>query len=229
MRSDEARGRAVELARHPDAPQITRRDFVDGTLIGSGGALLSMASPGALRDAAAQTVKWPITGRDESWTGPGGPGDYATSNGDTHQVVNDAHGALRNRDYDRALRAAIDTGESGDAIVIGCGISGLSAAWVLFNFLQSGVIGYVRQTLDGLDSTDWMYLASFPGGHAGTARHFLTKVVLAAIEGEYRMADILNGRVRWDQLDKTNEPVRMRPSATWSRSGTMAPPAAASH
>ena len=33
-------------------------------------------------------------------------------------------------------------------------------------------------------------------------------------QGEYRMADILNSPVQWDQLDKPNEPVRMRLSST---------------
>ena len=43
-----------------------------------------------------------------------------------------------------------------------------------------------------MDPTDEIYLASFPGGHAGTARHFLKKIIPAALQGEYRMADILN-------------------------------------
>src|SRR5690606_26701556 len=98
---------------------------------------------------------------------------------------------------------------------MGCGLGAdVISAYSALNFLQPGVIGYVRQSLDGIDPTDSMYLASFPGGHAGTARHFLKKVMPAAIEGEYCMADVLNGRVRWDQLDKANEPVRMRLSST---------------
>ena len=36
----------------PEA-DITRRDFVGGTLLGAGAALLGMASPGAIRSAAA--------------------------------------------------------------------------------------------------------------------------------------------------------------------------------
>ena len=31
----------------PEKPEITRRDFVGGTLVGTGSALLAMASPGA--------------------------------------------------------------------------------------------------------------------------------------------------------------------------------------
>ena len=391
---------------------ITRRDFVGGTLVGSGAALLAMASPSAMRSAAAQTVPAPMTGLGPEWTGPGGIGDYARSNGNTHEVVNAAHASLRNQQYDRALKAAIDTGERPDFVVVGCGMAGLSACWALrkgrpdgtvlmldqhpifggeakqneflvdgvhltapqgstgivvpfnrakeagmwtpfaaelgfpdefvyqkatglsreilvpedawtpmhigwersdtgfyyeghgwvrnpwrdgfrhapisadakqalvdlelyrtpprrddwepwldsmtyqqfltdvagvdpaalpevlrylnpqtaamgcglgadvisaysaFNFLQPGVNGYYRYLTGGVDPTDDIYLASFPGGHAGTARHFLKKILPAALKGEYRMADILNSPVQWDRLDRKNEPVRMRLSST---------------
>ena len=108
---------------------ITRRDFVGGTLVGAGSALLGMASPGAVRTARAQTIPTSMTGLGPEWTGPGGIGDYARSNGNTHEVVNAAHGGIRNQAFDKALRAAIDTGESLDAIVVGCGMAGLSACW----------------------------------------------------------------------------------------------------
>ena len=70
-----------------------------------------------------------MTGLGPEWTGPGGIGDYARSNGNTAEVVNAAHGGIRNQEFDKALRAATDTGERLDAIVIGCGMSGLSACW----------------------------------------------------------------------------------------------------
>jgi len=38
-------------------------------------------------------------------------------------------GAIRNQEFDRALRAASDTGEHPDVVIIGCGIAGLSACW----------------------------------------------------------------------------------------------------
>ena len=37
--------------------------------------------------------------------------------------------AFATRQLDKALRAATDTGESLDAIVVGCGMAGLSACW----------------------------------------------------------------------------------------------------
>ncbi len=393
-------------------PSITRRDFVGGTLVGAGTALLGMAAPGALETAAAQTVPSKMTGLGPQWTGPGGIGDYARSNGNTHEVVNAAHGAIRNQQFDPMLRMAADTGETPDVVIVGCGMAGLSACWAYrkgrpdgrvlmldqhpifggeakqnefevdgyhltapqgatgivvpfsrakdagmwthfaadlgfpeefvyqkptglsrdilvpedawspmhvawersdtgfyyegtgwvknpwrdgfrhapipesarkallemelfrtpprradwerwldsmtyqqflldvmgiapadlpqvvkylnpvtaamgcglgadvisaysaYNFLQPGVLGYYRYATGGIDPTDDIYLASFPGGHAGTARHFLKKIIPAALKGEYRMADILNSPVQWDQLDKANEPVRMRLSAT---------------
>ena len=393
--------------------RITRRDFVGGTLLGAGASLLGMPSPAAARGAAAAPPALTgMTGLGPDWTGPGGVGDYARSNGNTHEVVNAAHGGIRNGQFDQLLRAAVDTGEHPDVVVIGCGISGLSAGWALrknnssaqllmldqhpifggeakqnefdvdgyhltapqgatgivvpfdqakragfwthfaddlgfpaefvyqrpqgmsrdilvpqdawspmhvawersdtgfyyedkgwvrnpwrngfrdapisesakkalvdlelfrtppqrgdwdkwldsmtyqqfltdvagvssealpevtrylnpqtcsmgcglgadiisaysaYNFLQPGVIGYYRYQNGGADPTDTIYLASFPGGHAGTARHFLKKIIPAALLGEYRMADILNSPVQWDALDKAGEPVRMRLSST---------------
>lgn len=111
-----------------DAP-ISRRDFVGSTLIGTGAALLGAAAPGALRSAHAQTVNLPLTGLGPEWTGPGGVGDYARSNGNTHEVLNAAHGHIRNRDIDERLASASDTGETFDLVVVGCGIAGLAAAY----------------------------------------------------------------------------------------------------
>ena len=43
-------------------------------------------------------------------------------------------------------------------------------------------LGRCRYLLDGTDPSDQVYLASFPGGHAGTIRHILKKVMPAAID-----------------------------------------------
>jgi spermidine dehydrogenase len=403
---------AVDAAQPVLDDQCTRRDFVGGTLLGSGAALLGMAAPAVVRKAQAQTVPSPMTGLGPEWTGPGGIGDYARSNGNTHEVVNAAHAGVRNQQWDAMLRAAKDTGEHPDVLIVGCGIAGLSAAWAYrkerpsasvlmldqhpifggeakqnefmvdghhltapqgatgivvpfskakeagmwshfskdlgfpdefqyqkptglskpilvpedawtpmhigwqrsdtgfyfegkgwvknpwrdgfrhapiseaakkalvdldlyrtppqrddweswldsmtyqqflkdvvgiddavmpevvrylnpmtaamgcglgadiisaysaYNFLQPGVVGYYRYQNGGADPTDTVYLASFPGGHAGTARHFLKKIMPAALLGEYKMADILNSPVQWDQLDRPQEQVRMRLSST---------------
>src|SRR5262249_24060205 len=98
---------------------------------------------------------------------------------------------------------------------MGCGLGAdVISAYSAYNFAQPGVTGYLRYAMGGGDPSDVMYLASFPGGHAGTARHFLKKIIPGALRGEYKMADILNSPVQWDQLDKVGEPVRMRLSAT---------------
>src|SRR5690242_10683028 len=125
---------------HEELPNITRRDFVGGTLVGAGTALLGMASPGAIRQAQAQTVPAKMTGLGPEWTGPGGIGDYARSNGNTHEVVNAAHGGIRNQEFDQKLRAAIDTGESPDVIIVGCGMSGLSACWTYRKGKPNGTV-----------------------------------------------------------------------------------------
>ena len=61
------------------------------------------------------------------WTGPGGIGDYAASNGNTAEVVNAAH-AIRTGQFIDAVAEAKDTGEAFDLVVVGGGFSGLSAA-----------------------------------------------------------------------------------------------------
>jgi len=109
--------------------RITRRDFVGSTLLGTGATLLGMASPGALRTATAQTTGLAMTGLGPDWTGPGGVGDYARSNGNTWEVVNQAHGAIRNQEFAKAFATASDSGEHFDLIVIGCGLSGLTAGF----------------------------------------------------------------------------------------------------
>jgi len=94
--------------------KITRRDFLNGTLLASGAALVSAACPFQLMAA-------------EDWNGPAGLGDYADANGNTHQVMSDGH-AIRDHAFDLAKAPIQDTGETYDCIIVGGGISGLSAA-----------------------------------------------------------------------------------------------------
>ncbi len=117
---------------------ISRRDFVGMTLLGSGAALLAAVAPGVISTASAQTVNAPLTGLDASWTGPGGIGDYAASNGNTHEVLNAAHGRLRNGDLMASLDAASNTGETFDLLVVGAGISGLSSAYTFHHQRPNG-------------------------------------------------------------------------------------------
>ena len=65
--------------------EITRRDFLNGALAGSGAVLLTSALPQQLlaRDAATSPA--------DDWTGYGGVGDYANSNGNTAEVLEAGH------------------------------------------------------------------------------------------------------------------------------------------
>jgi spermidine dehydrogenase len=105
-------------------PNITRRDFLNSALLASGGALLSGACPMQFlgqqtADAMAQLGK--------EWTGYGGVGDYANSNGNVWDVVIAGH-QIRNHVYDSLPPDITDTKEVYDLIVVGGGISGLAAA-----------------------------------------------------------------------------------------------------
>ena len=116
--------------RGHEPASVTRRDFVGGTLVGSGAALLAASAPGLPAPAEAQTVDAPLTGLGPDWTGPGGVGDYAGKNGNTHEVVNAAHGDIRNGSLDKRIANAKLVDGLYDLIIVGAGISGLTAAHV---------------------------------------------------------------------------------------------------
>ena len=97
---------------------ICRRDFLNATLLAAGRALLGPLTPHQLLAAASE----------DDWSGPGGVGDYARSNGNTLEVVTAGH-QLRSGVFHNGLPPdAIDTGEVFDCVVVGGGVSGLSAA-----------------------------------------------------------------------------------------------------
>ncbi len=104
---------------------IIRRDFLNGTLLGLGSSLLTTAAPGENAKSNA-----PQPSPSDAWTGYGGVGDYAASNGNTWPVLNAAH-KLRDGGYKSAATAVTETGEQFDVVVIGGGLSGLGAAYAL--------------------------------------------------------------------------------------------------
>ena len=98
---------------------ITRKDFINATLVGMGAALLRAPAPLEAMQRAAER---------DTFTGPGGVGDYASSNGNTKAVMDAAH-RIRDGVYARPPKAT-DTGELYDLVIVGGGITGLTAAYV---------------------------------------------------------------------------------------------------
>ena len=93
---------------------ISRRDFLNSTLLASGAVLLGPRSP------------WQMMAQ-EDWTGYGGVGDYAQSNGNTQEVLQAGH-QIRDGVFDSLPKNLVDTGEIFDCVIVGGGISGLAAA-----------------------------------------------------------------------------------------------------
>jgi spermidine dehydrogenase len=108
---------------------ITRRDFLNGALAGSGAVLLSSALPQQLLAQAAATSPVDRTPTDNDWTGYGGVGDYANSNGNTAAVFEAGH-QIRDGAFESLPASVIDTGETYDCVVVGGGISGLAAGLI---------------------------------------------------------------------------------------------------
>jgi spermidine dehydrogenase len=108
---------------------ITRRDFLNAALLASGGALLTSASPAELLRAQSDSSAAANPNPSDDWTGYGGVGDYANSNGNTNAVLEAGH-QIRDGVFDTLPASAIDTGETYDCVVVGGGISGLAAALI---------------------------------------------------------------------------------------------------
>ena len=114
---------------------ITRRDFVNGVLVGAGAAVLGASSSNvaaASGRACRRTASEPATAApaigEDIFTGYGGVGDYARANGNTWPVVQAAH-RLRDGQYDSAALANAKAAGDFDLVVVGGGIAGLSAAY----------------------------------------------------------------------------------------------------
>jgi spermidine dehydrogenase len=92
---------------------ITRRDYLNSALVASGSMLLGAASPIQLLAR-------------EDWNGYGGVGDYSSSNGNTWEVMTDGH-KIRDHIFEPLPTDITETKETFDCVVVGGGISGLSA------------------------------------------------------------------------------------------------------
>lgn len=114
--------------------RITRRDFVNGALVGAGASMLgasasnvAMASGEARPSTPSEPATRARTVGEDTFTGYGGVGDYAQANGNTWPVVQAAH-RLRDGHYDSAALANAKPAGDFDLVVVGGGIAGLSAA-----------------------------------------------------------------------------------------------------
>jgi len=108
--------------------RITRRDFLNGVLVGTAATALS-ASPSNLAGTLADG--------EDTFTGYGGVGDYARANGNTWPVVQAAH-RLRDGQYDAAAFATAKAAGDFDLVVVGGGIAGLSAAYYFIKAAGAG-------------------------------------------------------------------------------------------
>jgi spermidine dehydrogenase len=95
---------------------ISRRDFLNGTLLTGAGLVFGPRLPGSLRISPA-----------DAWNGYGGVGDYARAHGNMYDDMATAH-RLRDGEFERVIASATDTGEMYDLVAVGGGISGLAAA-----------------------------------------------------------------------------------------------------
>jgi spermidine dehydrogenase len=101
---------------------ISRRDFINGTLVGFGAALLSPRLPVIAKS------KTNIGVFNDLWTGFGGVGDYANSNGNVASVREAAH-LIRDGLTPMLMKKVEDTAEEYDMVIIGGGFSGIGAAY----------------------------------------------------------------------------------------------------
>ena len=79
--SDDSRAHDASGERLGMNEPISRRDFINGTLAASAGLWLGGRAPSEL------VTPWMA----DEWTGYGGVGEYARSNGNTYEVMSVAH------------------------------------------------------------------------------------------------------------------------------------------
>jgi spermidine dehydrogenase len=101
---------------------ISRRDFVNGVLVGAGAALVGCRHRGSARSEG------PADGSlGPDWYGYGGVGDYRFSHGNTPESVATAH-RLRDGGFASGGPRAASC-ETYDLVIVGAGIAGLGAAF----------------------------------------------------------------------------------------------------
>ena len=105
--------------------KIDRRDFLNSSLLGAGGALYAMSSPSSVF-GNDNNPNLPDQVADD-WYGYGGIGDSKLSHGNTPEILKGSH-AVRDGLLSKSNARDLRVEEKYDLIVIGGGISGLGAA-----------------------------------------------------------------------------------------------------
>src|SRR5437660_1354929 len=121
---------------------ISRRDFLNGTLLAGAGLVLGFPPhpppappppppPPPPRHPPPHPPhgQAPAVSPADAWNGYGGAGDYARAHGNMYDVMTTAH-RMRDGEFERAIAGATGTGEMYDLVAVGGGISGLAAAVV---------------------------------------------------------------------------------------------------
>jgi len=118
------------MGKKKDKPKflsnITRRDFIAGSLVGAGSALLYANAPWSFLKSSGKQK--PIGVFNDPWTGFGGVGDYGVSNGNVASTRDAAH-LIRDMSMEDLVKTAEETGEEYDMVIIGGGFSGIGAAY----------------------------------------------------------------------------------------------------
>ena len=96
---------------------------------------------------------------------------------------------------------------------MGCGLgTDVISAYQAFNFIQPGVNQYGRQFGIG-DPTDYVYLASFPGGNTGILRHLVHRIIPDVFGDAESLTEIISNPVNFAALDGAEQAVKMRLSS----------------
>ena len=99
------------------------------------------------------------------------------------------------------------------AAAMGCGLgTDVISAYQAFNFIQPGVNQYGRQFGIG-DPTDYVYLASFPGGNTGILRHLVHRIIPDVFGDAESLTEIISNPVNFAALDGAEQAVKMRLSS----------------
>ncbi|MGI9626790.1 MAG: NAD(P)-binding protein [Longimicrobiales bacterium] len=122
-----------------------------------------------------------------------------------------ARRVLDTMSYQDFLRNELGIGEAGARqadlfLASSCGLgSDAVSAFAAYQLPMPGLYG---------PAPDGLKRVSFPGGNSGFVRHFLKRLIPDAIEGGANFEDIVTKPIRGSALDRPNQPVRMRTSAT---------------